>query len=358
MLHLNVSAVCEEHRLAGWLDELTGRPVDAVVRDLLAEHAPDAVPPRYRRPFDDAPIDDWYVSLLIYVNGFGGWTDALEIASEFHRRRDAFEPDRARWLVSGLAALILGLEGATSESSALAEEALHGLAGTTEAFFMGIRWASLQLKRRGRAESAERYLALGRSLSGPHTAEFAALTSGMTDNLHALIAVRRGQHDRARELVDSAVIDLEQSYVASLRSASEVTSAERARYYWMARVNRIQLDLFAGSLLQAESALRDLVGWSELHDPRAVHSTLSMLAFVLIRRDRPAEAVPVLAASLERLRDEYDPSVVTQVRKMLIRCLADLGRTCDENAVRRLGPYFWRPAESLDLEAMSQEGIR
>lgn len=342
MVNLNVSALMEVNG-SDWLKEaVASRPADVAVADLVADFALDIRTKPYRRSIEGAPAEDFYVALLKYVNGFGSWQDALAIASEFAEKCSGFEDARPRWLASMLAALVLGLSGREDDGAALADQAMSGLAGTAEAFFVGIRWASLEVKRRGRLEVAERYLERGSQLAAAESEAHALLFEGLSSNLRGLIAMRRGQKELALTAVERAVSNLAASAEVRDPVGQGLPAAERSRYYWMARLNRIQLDVFAGSLDTANQALRELAEWAEKHDPRAVHSTLSILGFVLIREGKPSDAVDVLCASLERLRVEYDPKVVMQVRKMLIRCFTELGCSTDAQEIRNLSPYFWR----------------
>ncbi|WP_226656754.1 hypothetical protein [Leifsonia sp. LS1] len=308
MLDLNIAALVEAIG-SDWLGRaIEGGPADKTIRGIVEAFALNVQTSAYARPRDGGGAEDVYVALLTYVNGFGGWDDALAIASDFAARCERHEEARPRWLASMLAGVVLGLHRREHEGAALVDQAMTGLAGTAEAFFVGLRWASLEVKRRGRLDVAERYLDRAADIAVADTGADRLLFLGLRDNLRGLIALKRGSREEALNLVDSAA-----------------------------------------------RSLRELVVWAEAHDARAVHSTLSVLGFVLVRQGRPAEAVSVLSASLERLRTEYDPSVVRQVRKMLIRCFGELGEESLEKRVRDLTPYFWQESAAFGRSTVAAE---
>ncbi|UAJ79774.1 hypothetical protein IT072_01400 [Leifsonia sp. ZF2019] len=355
MLDLNIAALVEAIG-SDWLGRaIEGGPADETIRGIVEAFALNVQTSAYARPRDGGGAEDVYVALLTYVNGFGGWDDALAIASGFAARCERHEEARPRWLASMLAGVVLGLHRREHEGAALVDQAMTGLAGTAEAFFAGLRWASLEVKRRGRLDVAERYLDRAADIAVADTGADRLLFLGLRDNVRGLIALKRGSKEEALSLVDSAIACLRASAESDDESGAGLALAERARYYWMARLNRIQLDIFAGALDSAARSLRELVVWAEAHDARAVHSTLSVLGFVLVRQGRPAEAVSVLSASLDRLRTEYDPSVVRQVRKMLIRCFGELGEESLEKRVRDLTPYFWQKSAAFGRSTVAAE---
>lgn len=315
-----------------------GLDVLAIGAEPTGLHAPDRKP---RAPLD--PASDTYETLLKYVNAFGSWEDAEAAAFEYAAARSSGS-GRLRGLTSGLAGVVVGLSGQPEASERLFEDSVANLEGSSECYFVFLRWASLTAKRRHDLDQAEALLE--RALipySDAKSSREGLLAGGLADNLRALLALRRGDVRLSRQLVDQALVQLRAAAAGAPDNRSDVRRAESARYFWMAGLNAAQLDLSSGDDDHAIERLHALRTFAEQQDRGALHTTLSTLAFVHLKRGEPAKAIPLLTEALELLRNEYDPSVVTQVRKMLFRGYTELGDEDRAENVRTLSPYFWLP---------------
>jgi tetratricopeptide (TPR) repeat protein len=302
----------------------------------------DSNQPATFAPIEAAPsggTSDTYETLLKYVNCFGSWEDAEAMAFAY-AKAPSLESSRLRGLTSGLAGVVVGLSAQPESSDRLFEDSVANLEGSFECYFAYLRWASLTAKRRRDLDLAEALLERGLTL---HTHAGSSgdvmLATGLADNLRALLALRRGDSALSRQLVDHAIARLRAAVAAENRS--DIRAEETARYLWMAELNAAQLDLSVGDDDRAIERLRALRVFAEQQDRGALHTTLSTLAFVHLKRGEPGKAAPLLTEALDLLRHEYDPSVVTQVRKMLFRSYIELGDRSRADDVRALSPYFW-----------------
>ena len=163
-------------------------------------------------------------------------------------------------------------------------------------------------------------------------------------NLRGLLAILRRDPQAASGAVTHAIRHFEQGN-RTRTDAHAIGNEEARRYEWMAMLHLIQLDIFAHTFSSAIEKLVVLVDFSRENDPGSLHTSLSTLAYVHIQNDDPEAALPLLLESHERLRAEYDPSVIAQVRKMLVRCYIELGREKDAEQVSALPAHFWQPTE-------------
>ncbi|WP_431218290.1 hypothetical protein [Leifsonia xyli] len=286
-----------------------------------------------------ATNQDAYEGMLKYVNAFGSWHDAEAVAVAYAQSDRQTSP-RLRGLTSSLAGVVIGHSGDVAVSDELFQDAAAYLEDDLERFFTYLRWASLAAKRRRDPDRADVLLTVGLS-SYPKaaTSPDGMLAVGLASNLRAFLALRRGDSDESRRLLTAAIEQLRGSLASSDQLGVE--SPETARYVWMAELNAAQLDLAAEQDDDAIQRLHALLEFTERRDQGARHTTLSALAFVHIRRNEPVLAVSFLIEALDLLRREYDPSVVTQVRKMLYRAFVELKDEKRAERVRELSPYFW-----------------
>lgn len=287
-----------------------------------------------------------YVALLKYVNAFGSWEDALDVARSVHARRKAGAESQRETLTYALAASVLGLCRESAASDDLFAIALAGMPDPIERTFAGLRWASLRAKRQGNIDAAEDLIdALDSDLAHASAhRDDKSVGFGMLWNLRALLAVRRRDPKAAHAAVTRAIAHFEQGN-GHRTAAHAIGSEEARRYEWMARLNLIQFDIFAHTFVSAIEKLTTLVDFSRENDPGSLHTSLSTPAYVHIQNDDPAAALSPLLESHERLRAEYDPFVIDQVRKMLIRCYIELGREKDAERVSALPAHFWLSTE-------------
>lgn len=289
-------------------------------------------------------VTDAYTSLLKYVNAFGNWDDARAVARRVFDVRGRWGTSLLETTTVALAAVVLGLCGDETHSDQLFLIALTELPNSIERTFWGLRWASIQAKRRGQLDAAETLIAaLEADLEGLNAhADDLAIASGMLWNFRGLIETRRRNPEQARRAVTRAVALFEQCDHSEV-AGGELNRDEARRYEWMARLNLIQLDIFQGVLDPAIEQLARLAEFSRRYDPRSLHTSLSTLAYVHIQAGEPARAIPYLLEAHELLRSEYDPFVVVQVRKMLARCYFELGRLREVSLVDALPKEFWLP---------------
>ncbi|WP_301209834.1 hypothetical protein [Leifsonia williamsii] len=283
-----------------------------------------------------------YVSMLKYVNAFGIWEDARGVARQVFDSADRWGDSLPESSARALAAVVLGLCGDEAQSDILFSTALSSMPHPVERVFSGLRWASIQAKRRGRIQAAESLIdALEREAADAGIRHRDRLiASGMLCNFRGLIAIRRKASGAAREIVIAAIGQFE-SGNALADDGCVIGLEEGRRYEWMAKLNLIQLDIYEGRFAAATRDLRELAEFSRAHDPGSLHTSLSTLAYVHLRAGLPEDALPLLLEAHDLLRSEYDPFVVRQVRKMLRRCYLELGRPRDAEQVEGLPEQFW-----------------
>lgn len=279
------------------------------------------------------------VALVRYVNVFGSWRDARDIARQVARSADDPKLGRERAVLLGLCGVVLALTG---------EPGAHELLRTStethpnpvQGFFMGLRHATILAKREHDPIQARRVVfraEAGALRAGLHDADARAVT-GMTSNFLGLLALQTHDLEDARARVDAAVDRLP----AEPRRTVAIKDAEALRYASMARLNRAQIALIEQQYATAETELRALVDFASTQDRRVLHSAMSTLGYCLIRDGRAAEAVPVLQETLRHLRQEYDAAVVTQVRKLLYKAHVEVGDDAAAQEVTEMSPYFWQ----------------
>ncbi|WP_285116263.1 hypothetical protein [Leifsonia sp. fls2-241-R2A-40a] len=285
-----------------------------------------------------APREDVYESLLKYVNAFGNWDEA-EATAYAYASDPAFPDGRLRGLTSGLAGVVVGLAGDTDTCDRLFEDSVKNLVGTPEQFFVYLRWASLTAKRRGDLDRADGIVDRAEHCIENSSEADRDVALGLSSNLRALFALRRGDIAGSSRLVCDAISRLAAAHDTG--AARSIGSPEAARYLWMAELNAAQLDLSQQRHDLAIERLQRLREFAQRHDPGAIHTTLSLLAYIHLVRGDAATAAPLLRDALGLLRDEYDPSVVLQVRKMLYRAYVELGDRARARRVSTMTPYFW-----------------
>ncbi len=286
--------------------------------------------------------EDVYESLLKYVNAFGSWAEAEAVASAY-AEDPALPEGRLRGLTSGLAGVVVGLAGDKDKCDQLFEDSVKNLAHSSEQFFVYLRWASLAAKRRGDLDAADSLLDRAAQSMVDSPAADRDVAAGLTSNLRALFALRRGDASTSRQLVLNAVDHLRAAHDTHLPRS--IGDAETARYLWMAELNAAQLDLSQQRYGVAIERLQRLSEFAHHHDYGALHTTLSTLAYIHVARGDVSSAVPLLKEALVLLRDEYDPAVVLQVRKMLYRAYVEQGDHEDAEQVSASSPYFWQTAD-------------
>lgn len=283
------------------------------------------------------------VALHSYVNVFGGWDDAGDVAQQI---LDLMTSDSnlagVHFDIVGTAALVLALRGSTGYE-ALFELLLANFSNPIELFFYGLRWASIEAKRKGDLKAAAVILERIEKIVTSELASFRStselkLIQGMSANFRGLLALRSGNPYDAEELSAQATRALNES----LGSMTAPIPEERARYVWMAQLNRAQLAVLQGNEVLALARLREALEFARTYDPRAVHASLSTLAYIHLRSGQPLEARPLAEEALNLIRVEYDPRVALQVRKVLLRCYLELGLNSCADKLRSSGPYFWR----------------
>lgn len=280
-----------------------------------------------------------FASMSRYVNVFGSWTDAAEIASFVATHQHAFDGDDKRFSIFGLAGTVLGLERAAG-SDELLSAAADQHPSPFEAFFWGLRWASITAKRRG--DITKSASIIERSLAAVHSHVEPSydrnVLEGMGLNFKALLALRSKNISMASELADRSIA----LFGDDPRKAANLPVDEVARYTWMARLNRVQLLMFAEDHAKARSQLDELLDFARRHDRGAVHTTLSTYAYSLLAANDARGARPLLLESLDLLRVEYDPGVVTQVRKMLYLAYSMMDMPSSATRVAADSRYYWR----------------
>jgi len=275
--------------------------------------------------------------MSIAVNVFGSWNDAATIARQ-QEPPDPTSDDVDYWSSQAYLGVVLGIYGLRNYARHLAATVKHH-PRMIDAFFSGLRWSSIEAKRRGRIDQAEKILEDSwRNAQRPDAEEAdIVLAAAMKANFDALIATRRGDQVAAHDLVFSAIGGFE-DHRSNLSTAP---SAEALRYQWMALLNAAQLTIFSGDLVQALEELERIVDFSRRDDSRSLHTSLAVKAYVLIRMGRHSEAVPVLYEALDLLPNEYDPSVDVQIRKMLYHSYLELGMHDSAQRVAADRGYFW-----------------
>lgn len=312
------------------------KPVDHATREMLADLARIPPPAGYTRDTLSTVADDEdevLAAMYGYVNVFGSWADALEIADDLATLqlgdRIALSPH-----TTAVAALLL-LQHGDDRGRVLFEHVVAGDSDPTTRYFHALRWASIELKRFKDAAAAARILERARTLVIDDP-----VTEGMSANLGALLALRSGDAEAAGALCRSAVDFLTAAYYAG---RDEARSDERARYAWMALLNQAQLAWFEGRSADALRHFEEAEGFAREHDPAALHSSLSTFAYALIQTGDIDGALPRAVEALDAARAEYDADVPRQIRKLILRCHLERGDTAKADQVRRLPPEYWRP---------------
>lgn len=350
MLYLNLGAIREIDPT--FVDALKSNSIksqdyvnEAVFKYLAIEKSSDQFQSYVRdvrAQLELAPIEV-LAALHSYVNVFGGWDDAEDIAQQV---LDLMISDisfaSVHFDVVGTAALVLALRGSTGYE-VLFELLLTNFSDPIELFFYGLRWASIEAKRKGNLETAAAIIARIEKIatsalaSLESTSEF-KLIQGMSANFRGLLALRSRDAYGADELSAQAARALNESLSLIVGPIPE----ERARYAWMAQLNRAQLAWLQGNEVLAIARLKEALEFARIHDPRAVHASLSTLAFIYLQSGQPLEARPLAEEALDLIREVYDPQVALQVRKVLLRCYLELGLDSRADKLRSFGPYFWR----------------
>ncbi|QIZ97586.1 hypothetical protein [Leifsonia sp. PS1209] len=280
-----------------------------------------------------------------YVDVFGSWEDAVDVAKDVRENTSRFAADGRRFSLLGLTATVLGLNNADGYDG-LFEEAVTGHPLPSEAFFWGLRWASIEAKRRGRLDTASQiaHRALARMETQIPDSYDRNVMQGMAYNFQALLALRNSDVESAHQLVDRAI----DKFGDDPSHASLLPRDEAARYAWMAKLNRAQLPLLSGDYDGARAQLDALLIYAREYDPSAVHTTLSALALTYLKSGNAAEARPLLLESLDLLAVEYDPNVVRQVRKMLFATYSMLGAEASAKRVAADSSFFWRSTRAVE----------
>jgi hypothetical protein len=118
---------------------------------------------------------------------------------------------------------------------------------------------------------------------------------------------------------------------------------EVARYAWMGMLNGAQLSWMLGDGPTAQTRFVDALQFARQYDPDAVHASASTLAFFLVQNGDPASALPLSLEALDLVRSQYDARLALQVRKLVLRCMLELGRQRAAERVRGLPDEYWRP---------------
>lgn len=354
LLHLNLKAVLAftpdvDSRIldtawSGGHDEV----VASVMQDLGSPDASSSWNPDVRSAIREDPLDV-FATIAKYVNIFGSWGDAETVATDFSKWGADLGTDRLRWSISGLAGVVLGL-GNLPGHDALFRAAVDNHPDPIEAFFIGLRWASIEAKRNGDLEAARVIIdhASSVSLSRGLDDRDQTVIRGMLQNFKALLAVRSKSFGEAFALVDESV----ELFGDSAAQTDKIVQEEAVRYSWMAQLNKAQLFLFSGDGPRARDELKNVIAFARIHDRGALHTSLSALAFSYIQDGEPAKALPLLVESLELLKFEYDLKVVVQVRKMLYRACAELDLERSAELVRTDDMYYWRGPNVMERYAL------
>jgi tetratricopeptide (TPR) repeat protein len=290
-------------------------------------------------------IDPYEVlaSLFVYINVFGAWDDAEAISKEIAEIVPRLS-NRSSELFSiiGTAGLVLALRGVSSYEK-LFELLVHISDNPLQLFFYGLRWASIEAKRNRNLQAASKLIdqfelhAIDELVTLDKGFEV-ELVKGMASNFRGLLALRNNDLD----LAESQSILATGTLNRSLKLLSIPVPSEQLRYVWMANFNRAQLAIVQGNMDLAISRIRECLGFARKNDPKAVHATLSSLAYCLLKVGKPAEARKYAEEALMLLRHEYDYGVVLQARKVLLLCYLELGLTNNADRIRSSSKYFWR----------------
>lgn len=282
-------------------------------------------------------------SLFVYINVFGAWDDAEAISKEIAEIVPRLS-NRSSELFSiiGTAGLVLALRGVSSYEK-LFELLVHISDNPLQLFFYGLRWASIEAKRNRNLQAASKLIdqfelhaidelvTLGKGFE-------VELVKGMASNFRGLLALRNKDLD----LAESQSILATGTLNRSLKLLSIPVPSEQLRYVWMANFNRAQLAIVQGNMDLAISRIRECLDFARKNDPKAVHATLSSLAYCLLKVGKPTEARNYAEEALMLLRHEYDYGVVLQARKVLLLCYLELGLTSNADRIRSSSKYFWR----------------
>lgn len=340
MLHTNVLAMAERYpQLPQRIESIA--EADSTLRSLqqmlkLRQGA------RYRWPDDTTDAYDHsheLTAMYLSVNAFGGWDDAEEIANTVLRSLAHGSRIQSSHTL-GVSALVMALRGCAGYGRLFEESFLRG-ASSVEVFFYGLRWASIEAKRNsnlnGANEVLERTLRAYAEKPVPEDGD-AETIKGMTNNFRALLAMRSNDFEGANSLAESAVEELEIGWAAE----TSLAQPEKSRYVWMAMINRAQLAWFAQEFSLAIERFEEALRFASEHDPRAVHSSSSLLAFSHLQQGAPQNALSYARKAVRLSQHEYDPQVAVQVRKLLLRCFMELDMKADAANLIAEGPYYWR----------------
>lgn len=350
MLYLNLDAIREiDPNFVGALKSNLSNPQDYVSKAIFKYLEIEKSPEKFqyyvrdvRAQLELAPIEV-LVALHSYVNVFGGWDDAEDVAQQILSLMTSDTSHASvHFDIVGTAALVLALRGSAGYES-LFELLLTNFRDPTELFFYGLRWASIEAKRNGDLKTAaiimERVERIATSeLTSLNLTSDLKLIQGMSANFRGLLALRSRDAYSAEELSAQAMRALNESISLMTGPIPE----ERARYVWMAQLNRAQLAMLQGNQSLSIARLKEALNFARMNDPSAVHASLSTLAYIYLQSGQPLKARPLAEEALNLFREEYDPRVVLQVRKILLRCYLELGLDSRVDKLRSLGPYFWR----------------
>jgi hypothetical protein len=345
LLHVNLQAFVEfDPEVADLLGGIrAAEPLDHATSEVKSAFTSDRRPAAYNQGVHrllqaDGGVDV-FVALVRYVNAFGSWEDAGLIARAVSTELDNRRFSTGRAALLGMCGVVLALNGDDGADSLL-RESIETHSSGLESFFMSLRFASILAKRRGDLDEAHRVILRGREIAvtAGLDAKDASIVDGMTGNFLGLLAVRTKDFVSAGERVQAAVRLLPEETGRTV----QIVDDEALRYSWMARLNQAQLLLFSGRYKAAEHELRSVVAFARQWDHGALHTSLSTLGFCLIRDGRPHEAIPELQEALVCLRNEYDLTVVEQVRKLLFKALHDVGDIQGAQDVVSQSPYYWR----------------
>ncbi|MFJ6171915.1 hypothetical protein [Curtobacterium sp. NPDC092190] len=201
-------------------------------------------------------------------------------------------------------------------------------ASEAESAMASVRRAAWLTKRRGQHERAaallvglrgdlDRYAAQRRIAPGDRDA-----LAGVTFNLEALTAVRRGQHSLAAELLDQAVRLLSAGAVAM------VDEDQRRRYLAQVRVNDAQLTAQDPHRLEeASSKLDEHLEWTRAHHRESLSEAVALSGYLHYRCERWNSAAELLHEAEGLIADEGAPSRLLSVRKNLVATFAGAGST-------------------------------
>lgn len=350
MLLLNLSAISEvDSTLIPDLRSLRSEPHDHVIKAVFehlriesASEGSKSYVQDISAQFKLAPVEV-YAALHSYVNVFGGWDDAEDIAREVLRLISS-DPGSTTldYRVVGTAALILALRGSVGYDS-LFEMLLDHYDNPIELFFYGLRWASIEAKRNGNLDVASKIISrveskVVSSLTSTNKLSDLKLVQGMSANFRGLLSLRSRDVISAENYSAQAERDLSDSLEYLIVPMPE----ERARYAWMAQLNRAQLAWLQNERPLALSRFEKALEFARAYDSRAIHTSLSTIAYAYLQCGDPKKALPFAEESADLVREEYDPRLVVQVQKVLLRCYLELGLDAKTNRLRSSGPYYWR----------------